>query len=426
MALRKRTAILLAAVLAAVITSLLAVNLSLGDKQVDQRLPHRYPVADEQFVRSMGVLLGPPLAGGNRVEELLNGDRIFPAMLAAIRSAERTVTFETYIYWSGSIGKAFTEALAERARIGVRVHVLLDWIGSDKIDQSYLDDMERAGVEVRRYNKPDWYKVGRLNNRTHRKLLVVDGKIGFTGGVGIADEWLGNGQQPDRWRDTHFRVVGPAVAQLQAAFLENWLEVTGEVQHGALYFPAIEPAGRQYAQMFTSSPGGGAESMQLMYLLSIAAAAKGIQLSMAYFVPDNLAVETFVEALRRGVKVQILLPGDKVDTQVVRQASRGEWGKLLAAGAEIYEYQPAMFHCKVMIVDDLWVSVGSTNFDTRSFSVNDEANLNVYDAEFARRQSEIFAQDLGRSRRITLEEWRNRPWRQKVFDYAASLLSSQL
>lgn len=426
MALRKRTAVMLATVLATVIGILLAANLSLGDKQVDHRVPHRYPVADEQFVRTMGVLLGPPLVAGNRVEELLNGDQIFPAMLEAIRSAERTVTFETFIYWSGSIGKAFAEALAERARNGVRVHVLLDWVGSDRIDQTYLDEMQRAGVEVRRYNKPRWYNVGRLNHRTHRKLLVVDGKIGFTGGVGIADEWLGNGQQPDRWRDTHFRIVGPAVAQLQAAFLENWLEVTGEVQHGPLYFPPLDSAGRHYAQMFTSSPGGGAESMQLMYLLSIAAAAKSIQLSMAYFVPDDVAVETFVEALQRGVKVQIVLPGDKVDADVVRHASRGEWGKLLAAGAEIYEYQPAMFHCKVMIVDQLWVSVGSTNFDSRSFSVNDEANLNVYDAEFARRQSEVFAQDLARSRRVTLEEWRNRPWGQKVFDYAASLLSSQL
>ena len=424
--LRKRTAVILATVLTTVIAILLAANLGLGDKQLDQRLPHRYPVADEQFVRTMGVLLGPPLMPGNRVEELLNGDQIFPAMLEAIRSAKKTVTFETYIYWSGSIGKAFAEALAERARNGVRVHVLLDWVGSGKIDQVYLDEMERAGVEVRRYNKPHWYNVGRLNNRTHRKLLVVDGKVGFTGGVGIADEWLGDGQQPDRWRDTHFRVVGPAAAQLQAAFLDNWIEVTGEVPHGAPYFPDLDPAGRHYAQMFTSSPGGGAESMQLMYLLSIAAAAKSIQLSMAYFVPDNVAVETFIEALRRGVKVQILLPGDKVDAEVVRQASRGEWGKLLAAGAEIYEYQPAMFHCKVMIVDGLWVSVGSTNFDSRSFSVNDEANLNVYDAEFARRQSEVFAQDLERSRRITLEEWRKRPWRQKVSDYAASLLSSQL
>jgi cardiolipin synthase len=426
MALRKRIVVMFAIVPVTVIAVLLAANLSLGDKQVDRHVPHRYPVADEQFVRTMGVLLGPPLVPGNRVEELLNGDQIFPAMLEAIRSAKRTVTFETYIYWSGSVGKAFAEALAERAREGVRVHVLLDWIGSDRIDQAYLDEMERAGVEVRRYNKPHWYSVGRLNNRTHRKLLVVDGKIGFTGGVGIADEWLGNGLQPDRWRDTHFRVVGPAASQLQAAFLENWLEVTGEVQHGPLYFPALESAGRHHAQMFTSSPGGGAESMQLMYLLSIAAAAKNIRLSMAYFVPDDVAVETFIEALRRGVKVQILLPGDKVDTEVVRQASRGAWGKLLAAGAEIYEYQPAMFHCKVMIVDDLWVSVGSTNFDTRSFSVNDEANLNVYDADFARRQSEVFAQDLARSRRITLEEWQRRPWRQKVFDYAASLLSSQL
>lgn len=405
---------------------LLVLNLSLGDKPIDRHVQHRYPVSDEQFLRSMGVLLGPSLVPGNRVEELLNGEQIFPAMLKAIGSAEQTITFETYIYWSGSIGKAFVDALCERAKSGVKVHVLLDWVGSGRIDPAYLSAMERASVEVRRYNKPHWYNIGRLNNRTHRKLLVVDGRVGFTGGVGIADQWLGNGQQPDEWRDTHFRVEGLAVGQLQAAFIDNWIQATGEVLDGRAYFPDLKSAGSHYAQVFTSSPGGGAESMQLMYLLSIAAAAKTIRLSMSYFVPDNVAVDTFVEALKRGVKVQMILPGEKIDQEVVRRASRAEWGKLLAAGAGIYEYQPAMFHCKVMIIDNLWVSVGSTNFDSRSFSVNDEANLNIFDADFARRQSEIFAQDMERSRLITYEAWQNRPWREKLVEYASSFVSSQL
>ncbi len=412
-----------AATLAVVV---LVVNLGLGDKQIDRRLQHLYAVADPQFQRTMGVMLGPSLVDGNRVDALLNGNEIFPAMLDAIRSAKETVTFETYIYWSGSIGEAFAAAFADRAKAGVKVHVLIDWVGSSKIDEAYLKEMRDAGVELRRYNKPRWYTIGRVNNRTHRKLLVVDGRVGFTGGVGVADKWLGNAQSPEHWRDTHFRIEGPAVAQFQAAFLDNWTKATGAVLHGTPYFPPLKPAGTHRAQMFISSPGGGAESMQLMYLLSIGAATRSIRLSMSYFVPDDVAIASFADALQRGVKVQLILPGEHIDTEVVRRASRAQWGKLLRAGAEIYEYQPTMFHCKVMIVDDLWVSVGSTNFDNRSFSVNDEANLNVYDAVFAQRQSAVFEEDLKRSRRISLKEWEDRPWREKLVEHASAILSSQL
>jgi cardiolipin synthase len=413
-------------IIATTLVVLLVLNLSLGDKQIDRRMEHRYDVADPQFLRTMGVLLGPPLLQGNQAEELVNGEEIFPAMLAAIRSAQRTITFETYIYWSGGIGAQFAHALAERARAGVKVHVLLDWVGSGKIDPAYMQAMEQAGVEVRRYNKPRWYSLGRLNNRTHRKILVVDGAVGFTGGVGIADVWLGDAETPQHWRDTHFRLRGPAVGQLQAAFMDNWTQATGEVLHGAEYFPRLPPQGDDHAQVFLSSPGGGAESMQLMYLLSITAASKSIRLSMSYFVPDDVAIDTFVAALKRGVRVQIITPGRYIDTEIVRKASRASWGRLLAAGAEIYEYQPTMFHCKVMVVDDLWVSVGSTNFDNRSFAVNDEANLNVFDAQFAKRQAQIFEQDLARSRRITLQDWQRRPWREKFMEHTAGLLGSQL
>jgi cardiolipin synthase len=422
----KKARIAVISVVATAAVVLLALNLTLGDKQIDRRLEHRYEVADPQFLRTMGVLLGPPLLQSNRAEALLNGDEIFPAMLAAIGSAQRTITFETYIYWSGRIGAEFAHALAERARAGVKVHVLLDWVGSDKIDPVYMQTMEQAGVEVRRYNKPRWCSLGRLNNRTHRKLLVVDGAVGFTGGVGIADAWLGDADTPDHWRDTHFRLTGPAVGQLQAAFMDNWMQATGAVLHGEDYFPRLAPRGEHHAQVFLSSPGGGAESMQLMYLLSITAASKSIRLSMSYFVPDDVAIDTFVAALERGVKVQIITPGRHIDTEIVRKASRASWGRLLEAGAEIYEYQPTMFHCKVMVVDDLWVSVGSTNFDNRSFAVNDEANLNVFDAQFAKRQAQIFEQDLARSRRITLNEWQQRPWREKLMEHTAGLLSSQL
>jgi cardiolipin synthase len=422
---RKLTIAVISAVLTVVVV-LLVLNLSLGDKQIDRQLGHLYATQDPQFLRTMGVLLGPSLVDGNAVRELLNGDEIFPAMLDAIRGAQRTITFETYIYWSGTVGAQFADALAERARAGVKVHVLLDWIGSEKLEDTFLQEMEQAGVQVRRYNKPRWYSIGRLNNRTHRKLLVVDGAVGFTGGVGIADIWQGNAQDPEHWRDTHFLVQGPAVGQMQAAFLDNWMQATGVVLHGSDYFPKLEPRGETYAQVFLSSPGGGAESMHLMYLLSITAATRSVRLSMSYFVPDEVAIETFVAAMKRGVEVQIITPGPHIDTEVVRKASRASWGRLLEAGAQIHEYQPTMFHCKVMIVDDVWVSVGSTNFDNRSFAVNDEANLNVYDGKFAQRQAEVFRQDLARSRRVTLEEWQNRPWREKLMEHAAGLLGSQL
>lgn len=404
---------------------LLVLNLSLGDKQIDTRLAPRYAIADPQFPRAMGTILGPALLPGNRVQELLNGDQVFPAMLGAIRSARRSITFETYIFWSGSIGREFADALSARARGGVRVHVLLDWIGGE-LDAALLEAMRLAGVEVRRYNSPRWHNLDMLNNRTHRKLLVVDGVAAFTGGIGIADPWRGHAQDPEHWRDTHFMVEGPAAAQMQSAFIDNWMQASGEVLHGEPYFPELGPAGEAQAQVFTSSPGGGAESMQLMYLMSIAAARESIRISAAYFVPDNVTVNALAAALARGVRVQIIVPGAHIDWQLVRRASRATWGKLLAAGAEVYEYQPTMYHVKVLIADSLWVSVGSTNFDNRSFAINDEANLNVYDAAFARRQIAVFEDDLARSRRVTLEEWRGRPWHDRLADFAASLLSSQL
>ena len=405
---------------------LLALNFTAGEKKVQQQLPRLYSTASPDFERALGSLLGPGIVGGNAVTELLNGDQIFPPMLAAIQGAKKSITFETYIYWSGDIGKQFADALSERARAGVRVHVLLDWMGSAKMDESYLTEMQQAGVQIEKFHKPHWYNLARLNNRTHRKLLVVDGQVGFTGGVGIAPHWMGNAQDPDHWRDSHYLVRGPVVAQMQATFLDNWLKVTGKVLHGALYFPPIAPAGAQKAQMFSSSPSSGSESMQLMYHLAITAAERSIDLSVAYFVPDELTQKHLMDALARGVRVRFITPGEHTDTDTVKAASRATWGPLLQAGALIYEYQPTMYHCKVMIVDQLLVSVGSTNFDNRSFRLNDEANLNVYDAAFARRQTEVFEDDLKRSRRVTYEEWLNRPLREKAHEKLTGWLRSQL
>jgi cardiolipin synthase len=289
--------------------------------------------------------------------------------------------------------------------------------------------MKNAGAEVAFYHNIKWPNVitaRTVNNRTHRKLLVIDGRIGFTGGAGIADEWDGHADGPEEWRDNHYRVEGPVVAQFQAAFLDTWMEATGEVLHGPGYFPALDDAGPLKAQMFMSSYRGGSESMHLMYLLSFTAARSSIRLATAYFVPDALTSQALIEARKRGVNVQIILPGPHADPRITREASRARWGDLLRAGIEIYEYQPSMYHCKLMVVDDLWTSIGSSNLDNRSFSLNDEANLNILDENFARQQARIFDTDLVNCRRITLEEWQRRSLAERITEGLASLFGSQM
>ena len=393
---------------------------------------HQYSTGDPQFERTMNSLLGPALTNGNRIVTFRNGDEIFPAMLNAIRSARRSIDFETYIYWKGEVGHQFAEALAERARARVPVHVILDWQGTQKMDRASLLLMQEAGVEVSKYNplrplQPGfWYRPMRINNRTHRKLLIVDGKIGFTGGVGIADEWDGHAQDPKHWRDNHYRVEGPVVAEMQAAFLDNWLRINGSVLQGNDYFPPLASAGSCVAQSFKSSQRGGSESARLMYLVSIASASKTVRLANAYFVPDALSIDTFVAAAKRGVKIEIIVPGPHIDQQTVRAASRNNWPKLLQAGIRIYEYQPTMFHCKYMVVDDLWTSVGSSNFDSRSFRLNAEANLNVLNADFAAKQIRVFENDKAHSKEITLEMLKHQPIWDKVLNKAVTPLKPEL
>ncbi len=422
----KKKEIIFVSITATIIVIIAVLNFSTGDKHVQKELEHLYSTHDTQFLRAMSVVLGPALVGGNKIDVLLNGDEIFPAMLEAIRSAKKTITFETYIYWSETIGHKFAEALSERGRSGVKVHLLVDWLGSDRIDKNDIEKMDRAGVEFQKYNQIAWYSISRLNNRTHRKLLIIDGRIGFTGGVGISDQWRGKAQDPDHWRDTHFRVEGPVVAQLQSAFMDNWIKVTGKVLHSVEYFPALDSSGSREAQMFSSSPAGGGESMELMYLLAIASAEHSIELSSAYFVPDDLSIKALVSALKRGVKVQIITPGHHIDNGTVRAASRSRWGEILKAGAEIYEYQPTMYHCKIMIVDDIFTTVGSTNFDPRSFGLNAEANLNIYDEDFALAQVNTFRNDMARSQRLSYTAWEERPILEKIWEQIASLLGSAL
>ncbi|SFX28890.1 cardiolipin synthase [Marinospirillum alkaliphilum DSM 21637] len=418
--------IILLTVLVTSLTLVLLQNFKSPEKALERNVEHRYVVSDPPFQREMSVLLGPAIVAGNHVTALQNGDEIFPAMLLAIRSAQTSITFETFIYWSGETGEAFSEALSERARAGVPVSVIIDWVGSTRMEQALLDSMQDAGVQLHRYRPLHWFNLGRMNNRTHRKLLVVDGRIGFTGGVGIADQWIGDGGSPEHWRDTHYRIEGPVVAQLQAAFNDNWIKTTGQVLNGSRYFPALQKEGVMDAHVFIASPSGGSESMHLMYLLAIMAAETSIDLAAAYFVPDKLLIEALIAASHRNVRVRILLPGPHIDVLIVKIASKSDWGALLQAGAEIHIYQPTMLHTKLLVIDTEFVSVGSTNFDMRSIRLNDEASLNIYNHDFAARMTAVFEDDLLSAKPYSLAHWKNRPLHEKVYELILLPVRSQL
>ena len=405
---------------------LIVLNLTTPEKKLSAVPIHRYAIDSDDYQREMSVLLGPTVLSGNAVRVLQNGDEIFPAMLEAIATATHSINFETYIYWSGDIGERFSAALIERAQVGVPVHVTIDWAGSIKMDPGLLARMTDAGVQVQRYRPLRWYTIARLNNRTHRKLLVTDGRIAFTGGVGIADQWEGNAEDPDHWRDLHFRVEGPVAAQFQAAFNDNWVKMTGHILNGNAHFAAVEPAGDMRAQLFIASPAGGSQSMQLMYLMTIAAAVRSIDISAAYFVPDELLLDALIKATQRGVRVRLLVPGPHTDSQAVALASTRDWGRLLAAGVQIFQYQPTMLHTKMLIADSYLVSVGSTNLDLRSLRLNDEANLNVYDAGFGAEMTGIFEADLTQSKPYTVAMWKARSWHQRLAELVLVPIRSQL
>lgn len=354
----------------------------------------------------METSLGPRFLPGNHVETLVNGDEIFPALLRAIKSARHTINFEPYYYADGLIARQFTAALAERARAGVRVNMILDAQGAWASGRHNRAALRRAGVQLRTYRSLFWLDPRRYNNRSHRRLLIVDGRVGFVGGVGIADQWMGDAKHPAHWRDNHYRITGPVVAQLQAAFMDNWLKVKGTRLEGAAYFPPLAPSGSQTAQAFISSPREGLLNTHLMYRLAIAGACGSLIIQNAYLLPDTVLRDEIIAAARRGVKVEILMPGRLTDYQLVRTASRRYWPELIEAGVKIYEYAPAMMHVKLLIVDATFVSVGSSNFDRRSFHLNDEANLNVIDRRFAAEQRRLFEADKLRAHEVTLTQAR--------------------
>lgn len=388
---------------------LLTANLQAVEKIIREPIVTDYSITNEAFLESISHHLNSPLVGGNKIQELINGDEIFPSMLQAIREATNTITFENFHWHSGILSDQFIEALSDRARAGVKVHCIVDSIGAFKFKKADRKRLRASGVELEIFN-PIWpWNFWTWNHRTHRKTLVVDGRVGFIGGICIADTWMGNATLPMQWRDTEFKVEGPAVSQLQGVFMDNWTRSTSRVLHGADYFPVLEPKGGSQAQFFKSGPRDGAENARLLYLYSIAAARKNIRIAHSYFVPDNLVVEALVAAAKRGVEIEVIAPGI-IDWNIVRRAARSRWGPLLEAGVKIYEYQPARYHCKIMIVDDAWVTCGSINFDDRSFRINSEANINIYDPDFAARQAEIFEKDKEKALPVVREVFKKRPW----------------
>jgi len=399
---------------------------------VRRRLPmryhmrHQFGVRDVAFLQTMHALTGAPLSEGNRVTVLKNGVQIFPAMLSAIRSAKRTINLEFYIYWDGAIGRQFAEALAERARAGVHVKVILDAVGSAAMSQSLIDFMARNGIDLEWYHPIRWYTLSRANHRTHRKLLIVDGEIGFSGGVGIADTWLGDADSKDHWRETVARVEGPVVTQMQFAFMDNWVKSRGELLTGLDYFPELPRRGGHLTQVIKSSPSEGSSTAKLLYIISIVSATRSIYINSAYFVPDRDTTRALEGAVRRGVDVRVIVPGEYADVPIARQASRLQYEFLLRRGIRIFEYQPTMMHAKTMVVDAMWTSIGSSNFDDRSFRLNDEVNVNVYDEGIAAQMQQIFFDDIAQSVEITPRKWLRRPMFDRLKESMAGVLKWQL
>jgi cardiolipin synthase A/B len=387
---------------------------------------HQFGVRDLAFLQTMHALTGSPMSEGNAVEVLRNGVRIFPAMLSAIRSAKKTLNVEFYIYWDGEIGRTFAEVLAERSRAGVKVNVVLDAVGSGPMSQDLIDFLTRNGVSLEWYHPLRWYTLSTVNHRTHRKLLIVDGHVGFCGGVGIADEWLGDADRKAHWRETVVRVEGPVVTQMQFAFLDNWIKSRGELLTGLDYFPQVAPRGTCLAQVVKSSPSEGSSTAKLLYIISIVSAKKSIFINSAYFVPDRDTTRALEGAVRRGVDVRVIVPGEFTDVPIVRHAGRFYYGNLLRRGIRIFEYQPTMMHAKTMVVDGIWTTIGSSNFDDRSFRLNDEVNVNIYDESIAAQMEQMFFEDLARSEEITRRTWVKRPWLERVKQRMAGWLKPQL
>ena len=378
-----------------------------------------------EFSRLVSAMTGAPVRHGNRVEIMRNGATLH-AMVEAIASAKATIDCSSYIYWPGETTNRFSEAFIERARAGVEVNLVLDGYGSAKLDEAHLERLRRGGVNVSIFRPPRWYTLKKLNNRMHRRIMIVDGVLAFAGGVGIADVWTGDAQDPEHWRETHLRIEGPAVLELFGAFLENWTEATGGILTGS-HVGEIEPFDDGVAlQVTRSTPTGAATAATELFYTAIAGARRRVWLTTAYFAPDRTFEDVLCEAARRGVDVRILVNGREVDKEVARQAGRRSYGKLLEAGVRIFEYDRTMLHAKGLIVDDRWANVGSGNFDSRSFDLDLEVNVAVLDPELVQELGSHFLEDLEVSREIDRQTWKQRPLHQRAGELATELVRQSL
>jgi cardiolipin synthase len=396
--------------------ALIALALLVAQDQITLRVRSAVSAEDPAHAGYIAALVGTESSRGNNFDVLTNGVEILPAMLSAIDAATRRISFETYIYDTGEVADRFTDALERAARRGVAVNIVIDAVGAGAMEQAHVERLRNAGCHLAEFNTPAWYSLEEVNYRTHRKILVIDGEVGFTGGVGIADHWLGNAENKDQWRDTHVRLRGPIVRMLEAAFYENFLEAYGPAPPALDPVPA--PAGDDGAALVVrSSPSGGSNDLKRLYLLSLASAKRTMEITTPYFIPDDSTFFALEDAVRRGVKIRILLEGDITDAVPVKYASRHSYERLLGQGVELYEYQPTMMHAKVMVVDGVWSMFGSANFDNRSLELNDELNVAVSSRDLAGRFLEDFEQDLKAARRITLDDWRRRPLLDKAREW---------
>jgi cardiolipin synthase A/B len=383
----------------------------------------------DRFVEALPSIAGATRAEilpGNRVQVLQNGDGFFPPFLADVLAARRTIDLETYVWWKGRICARVADALAAAARRGVEVRITLDALGSHKADEALLDRMRKAGCRIERYHPFHWREVGLLNNRTHRKVAVFDGRVGYIFGHGIAAEWTGNAQDPQHWRDTGLRIVGPAVNELQGTFAENWEEETGEVLVGDQYFPILRPAGPSRVQVVAASPHGGVSEIELLLKMALASAQREVWIENPYFIPDDGLVGLLTQAVKRGVDVRVMVPGPVTDSALVKHAGHYYFAELLRAGVRIWIYQRTLSHQKVMIVDGLWSLVGSTNLDDRSIYINDEASAGVIDPAVAGQLKAAFLKDARDSIEVKYGPWRARSLWHRLLDGASYLANGEL
>jgi cardiolipin synthase len=410
-----------------IVLVLLVVMIWSMTREPNTRLRVRNLAELTTMMPSLVGLTQSSLEEGNDVRLLQNGDAFFPPLFREIASARQSIHLESYIWYDGALTRQLVPLLAQKARQGVEVRVLVDASGGKQLKGDAQKTLEDAGVKVAHFHPIRISNLGRLNNRDHRKLVILDGRIAYTGGFGFADEWTGHAQDKKHYRDSGLRLEGPVVHRLQAAFSENWIEETGEIPADAKFFPPISAVGNTPAHVAYTSPTGSISSVQILYYLAIRAAKQEIIIQNPYLLPDRAAIDALEEAVDRGVSVKIMVPSDDAtDNAIVQHASHHHFGTLLKRGVKIWEYQPTLLHQKVIIIDGLWSSVGSTNFDDRSFQLNDEINVGILDARIAAELRAAFDADVRRARERTFEEWRHRSLWHKTVDGVAYLGRSQL